>query len=200
MSVEFSAFMTQDTHQQQTAAAVTQNSFKYMDTYSYSSSDDGCIDPRAKVEMLYSNKYIPVQLCNLQLGDILREGKIKWILHIYDLNHGNPFLIYNELTGSHPVQDPNENWIKAKRYPNANIQQIESVVYDIVMENLTASSIKVNGINTAVAVFPIPGMIHPYWGWEKVRENLCARYPDGGFVDIQAKNFKYTNGLVSSLF
>jgi hypothetical protein len=58
----------------------------------------------------------------------------------------------------------------------------------------------VNGIETAVVGFPVPGMIHPYWGSNRVVDDVHKKYPNGGFVDVDARLFGYTDGLVSSLF
>ena len=59
---------------------------------------------------------------------------------------------------------------------------------------------KVNGIEAAVLGFPVPGMVHPYYGnREKIVSEIEVRCPDGGFVDVDARQFKFSSGLVSSL-
>jgi len=74
-------------------------------------------------------------------------------------------------------------------------------VYDVILEDPSVPSMKVNGIDVAVAGYPVPGMVHPYWGSPRVVEDVQSRHPDGGFVDVDASNFQYTaDGLISSLF
>jgi len=199
-SIEFVAFMKPVEHQAAASvasSAVVQQSYQSADTYSYSSSDnDGCIEPDAKITMRDGTTK---KMCDVRPGDLLETGsRIKWIIRISNLNHGNLIPLYNGLTGSHPVY--HKGWTKAKYYPDAKITYTTGIVYDVILEDPKVSSMEVNGINAAVVGFPIPNMIHPYWGSSKVVEDVQSRYPDGGFVDIDAKQFGFTNGLVSSLF
>ena len=104
------------------------------------------------------------------------------------------------MTGSHPVYNSNKGWIKAKYYPGAKIVYTTDTVYDVILDDATIGSMKVNGIDVAVVGFPVPDMVHPYWGSREIVDDVKLRYPDGGFVDVDARKFKFTNGLVSSLF
>lgn len=199
--VKFVSFMTQGIQQavvSAASAAVVQKTFQYVDTYSYtSSSDDGCIGPDAEIIL---DDYSTILMKNLKPDMILEDGKVKWIIRISNLNHGNPITLYNGVTGSHPVYDGKE-WIKAKYYPNAEVTQTTDVVYDVILEDPNAAAIEVNGFVVAAVVgYPVPGMVHPYWGSNKVLDEVRDRYPNGGFVDVDAKNFTFTNGIVSSLW
>lgn len=200
MSVEFVAFMTLGVQQRAAAATVVQKSFQYMDTYSYSSSDDGCIGPDAVIHVKYHGKLVPSPMEYVIPGAHLAQGQIKWIIRISNLNHGNPIPLYNGLTGSHPVQLANGIWTKARYYPDAHVTTTTDIVYDVILDDPSVGSMTVNGIDAAVVGYPVPEMVHPYWGSQKVVEDVKARYPEGGFVDVDAKQFKFTNGVVSSLF
>jgi hypothetical protein len=199
MTVDFVAFMTQDSQQAIAAATVTQKSFQYMDSYSYSPSDDGCIGPDALIQVLQCG-FATIPMKKVEPWASLEQGRIKWILRIKNLNHGNPIVLYNGLTPSHPVQLQDGTWTKAKYYPDAKVTQTTDIVYDVILEDSTVGSMKVDGVDAAVVGYPVPGMVHPYWGSQKVIEDVQSRYPDGGFVDVDAEQFQFTNGLVSSLF
>lgn len=215
-SIPFVAFMAPEQDRErasQASAGLINRAVSYSDSYSsytYSSSDDGCIGPDAQINIFYDNKSFPRTMKAIVPGDII-EGpsgekcKIKYIICVHNLNHGNPILLYNGLTGSHPVQDIFGNWIKAKHQENAIITLLsgQGVVYDVILEDPNVGSMRVNGIGAAVVGYPVPGMVHPYWGSRRVVEDVmtCSSAgPNGGFVNVDAKEFGYTNGLVSSLF
>jgi uncharacterized protein YegL len=204
-NVEFVSFMTVGSQQaavSAAASAVVQRAIQYVDTYtpSYSSSDDGCIGPDEKITVRWGNYFTTIPMKEIMPDTNLGRSRIKWIIRIRDLNHGNEIPLYNGLTPSHPVRGPDGRWIKAKHYPGAKMTQSTDIVYDVILDDPTVGSMKVNGIDVAVVGHPVPGMVHPYWGSQKVVEDVRSRYPDGGFVDVDAKQFQFTNGLVSSLF
>jgi hypothetical protein len=176
-------------------SAVVQQSFQSEDTY-YSSSDDGCIGSDAQI--VIKRGTIPMK--DVMPGDFSDESKIKWIIRVSNLNHGNPITLYNGLTGSHPVHHTSEGWIKAKYYPGAKVTLTSDIVYDVILEHKNVNSMKVNGIYAAVVGYPIKNMVHPYWGSNKVLDDVQLKYPNGGFVDVDAKQFQFMDGLVSSLF
>ncbi len=194
--IKFVSFMTSGAQREivsAAASAVVQQSFQTADTYYSSSDNDGCIGPDALVDGVPMKDVLPGN--RLNSGDL-----IKYIIRVRNLNRGNPITLYNGMTGSHPVQDRDGNWIKAKYYPHAEVTYTTNVVYDVILEDPMASSMRVNDIAVAVAGYPVPEMIHPYWGTSKILDDVKKRYPDGGFVDVDGKDFQFTNGVVSSLF
>lgn len=198
-NIEYVAF-TQPAHvRNQTSAESTAKitkTIKYVDTYSGSSSmDDGCISPDAVITMKDGVKLMK----DLKVGDITSTGTVKWIICITDLNGGMPFEMYNGLSKNHPVCIDGY-WIPASKQLNSHIFTTTDVVYDIVLEETNVDHILVNNIKVAAVGYPIPGMIHPYWGSNKVIEDLETHYPGDGYVSVNSSNFKYKNGLLVSLF
>lgn len=199
--IEFVAFMASEEQRDaasQYAAQFVSQSMTYIDSYHPSSTDEGCIGPDEMVLVRQGMYWIEKKMEDVKPGEYLLSGKIKWIIRVANLNNGNPIPLYNGVTGSHPVYNGKE-WIKAK-HQVARVAYTRDVVYDVVMEDPTIGSMKVNDIQVAVVGFAVPNMVHPYWGTQKVIDDIRMRYPDGGFVDVDARNFKYTNGTVSSLF
>lgn len=211
IGIPFVSFMTRSSVAARAAASASASSsvnasFRYVDSYPSSSSDDGCIGPNELVAVRTCGLYVPTPMKQVVPGDDVLVGsgsftKIKWIIRISNLNtEGEPVQLINGLTRSHPIR-ANGRWIKAGAHPDrAVITTTMDRVYDVILEDPSIPSIKVNGIDAAVAGYPIPGMMHPYWGSRKVVEDVYLRYPDGGFVDVDATHFKHKNGLVSSLF
>lgn len=215
MDVPFVAYMTRHSEAARAAASASASvsvasSYRYVDSYpSSSASDEGCIGADELVSV-YKHGFasaVPIQIPmkHVMPGDVLdyQNSKAKWIIRISNLNNGKPVALHNGLTRSHPVC-VNGHWINAADYqPAAATSKMTFTtgrVYDVILDNLDAASMKVNGIDVAVAGYPVPGMVHPYWGSQKVIQDVQARYPDGGFVDVDAAHFQHTDGLVSSLF
>lgn len=144
--------------------------------------------------------YNTVEMRNLKIGDETSTGIVKWIIKISNLNYENEFPMYNGLTRKHPICE-DDVWKYAENSnKNMTISNNIDVVYDIVLSDPNVSHIVVNGTKTAVVGYPIPGMIHPYWGNEKVLIDLEQHCPGGGIVEVDAKNFKRENGHVNSIF
>jgi hypothetical protein len=204
--VPFVAFTAPAPHRavmSQAASQHVQRSFGYQDSYDSSAGSEGCIGPDALISTLtHGIKEIPMK--EAKIGDSISDTKIKWIIRIANLNRGNPIPLYNGLTSYHPVQSKETEYtlfIKAKDQKSAVFTTTQDIVYDIILEDPKVHSMKVNGVYAAVVGYPIPGMVHPYWGSSKVLENVSKRYPDGGFVDVDASRFRYDDlGLVSSIF
>lgn len=191
--------------QTQAAAAsqkLVQQAFSYTnyaDTcYSYSSpGDDGCIGPDADVHCQNG----VVKMRDLVPGDRLASGsRVKWIIRVKNLYCGNPFPLYNGLTGSHPVKC-GDVWMPAKCVPGAQVTLVNETVYDVILDDLSQDSMDVNSVKAAVVGYPVPGMVHPYWGSARAVDDVKSRLPDGGVIEVDAANFKYdAAGLVSSIF
>ena len=184
---------------QQSRARVTKT-IQYVDTYrssSYSDDNDGCIEGNAIISLKNGTKLMK----DLQPGDELVEGKVKWIIQIKNLNQGKSFNTYNGLTKSHPVCE-NGVWKPAEKYSNAlvKIMRGDDIVYDVVLDDRKVGHMLVNGIQTAVVGYPVPGMVHPYWGSSKILCDIEQRCPGGGVVNVDGRNFTITNGLVSNIF
>lgn len=161
--------------------------------YSYSSLDDACIGPEALVTVRRGN-WVTVPMKEVMPGDIIEDGKIKWIIRVSNLNRDKPIPLYNGVTVTHPVRGRDGRWI------DVSMTHTNVIVYNVVMEDRSAGSIKVDGFEVAVVGYPVPGMVHSYWDSRRVIEDIQARYPEGGFVDVDAKKFQHTNGLVSGIF
>ena len=185
---------------QQSRARVKQT-IRYVDNYRSTSScddNDGCITGESIVDL---KNGLVTQMKNIRIGEQLEGGTVKWIIRIKNLNNGKPFKAYNGLTRSHPVQE-NGVWKPASKLTGAKVTEVagNEIVYDVVLAERDAPNIIVNGLKTAVVGYPVPGMVHPYWGSNKVLDDLERVCPGGGFVDVDGKNFKETDGLVSSIF
>lgn len=189
------------------ATRVTQ-SFRYTDSYndscssynSYSASDDGCIGPDALIPIKRDNVEIVVPMRDIFPGDYVGGSRIKWILVLHNLCNNNSFSLYNGVTGSHPVKYKNM-WMKAKNVPDAKVEIIKGIVYDVIVEDRNQDSMLVNGNPVAVVGYPVPGMVHPYWGSNLILDDVVKHCPDGGFIHIDTINFKYDEtGAVSSIF
>jgi hypothetical protein len=159
---------------------------KYVDCYSTSTDDDGCIDENALIQMKMGSKKVK----DLKIFDEVSTGIVKWIIKIY-----------NGLTKNHPVYI-NDQWIPAKQLPNAiiTVNTVKDVVYDIVLSSQDISHVIINDINTAVVGYPIPGMIHPYWGSNIIIEQLKEIAPNGGLVEVNGKDFIKRNGIIENIF
>jgi len=216
--VPFVAYMTRSSPAARasasaSASSVVMRSFSYVDSYTSSGgSDEGCIGADEMVGV-YKHGFgfaaVPIPMKHVMPGDVVGIGfaRVKWIIRISNLggSNGKPVTLHNGLTASHPVC-ANGHWIKAANHESGtaaktNVTTTTDKVYDVILDDPSVPWIKVNGLNVAVAGYPVPGMVHPYWGSQRVVEDVQSRYPDGGFVDVDASDFQYTDdGLVSSLF
>src|SRR3954465_4785530 len=100
------------------------------------------------------------------------------MLCLNNLNKGNPIGLYDGVTSSHPVYDFVKGWVKARNASFRSKTFTASVVYDVILEDPAVNSMEVEGVDVAVAGYPIPGMIHPYWGSGRVVDDVRSRYPD----------------------
>ena len=178
--------------------------YSYDNSWS-SSMDDGCIDPEAMVEM---RDHSCKEMQKIKVGDELRVGKVQYILRVH---FRSDVVLYCGLTGSHPMLSDYMNerhfvverkWGRMKNiYLPKHLMKTCSggcVLYDVVTEGRMAMI--VNNHTVATLGMACDPLNHPYYGTEKVVEEIAARAVDG-IVDAYEEDFRYDpNGFISTIF
>ncbi len=187
--VKFVAFI--DKSKQEEASRIVSQATSYVVNNSYGSSgDDGCIGPDELVTVQRMGKECCVSMKDVKLTDSINGVKIKWIIQVHNLEHGNPITLYNGLSVNHPVKlggsGQSPEWIPASQVPNVTTSIVpgDTILYDVVLEDQSVPFMYVNGQQAALVGYPVPGMIHPYWGTNAVINDMESKCPGGGIVDI----------------
>lgn len=204
--IQFHAFMCEGNEEEAVAASVSAASmmsqaFSFSDCYLPAPGEhDGCIAGDASIYIVKDDKKTKIQVKDLKTGDTCENGaRVKWIVKIHHLCNGGPVTLYNGFTPSHPVLYKH-HWIRAIDYPNAVKSTTTDPVFDIALNTPLHGHVTVNDINCAVLGYPVPGFVHPYYGSNRIIEHLQSRCPDGGIVTVDARDFSFSNGLVSNIF
>ena len=171
-------------------------------TYVSSSDNDGCIAPDAVVTT--PDKLTTMNL--LKPGDLVATDlkgnydEILYIVKIENLCGTEPIKTYNGLTPHHPVH-LKDSWIFAEdacEQEQARYYPADTVVYDVVLK--TSGTMVVNGCVVACLGYPVPNLVHPYYGTEKVVKEIAERATNG-IVTTKGSNILHdAQGLVVTLF
>lgn len=187
--------------------------------YTYDDNDnDGCIVANTWVQ---TGPTTYRQAFALSVGDLIRVDETSYqpithIVVIEDLGRGKFVMTYNGLTPSHPVQMPDGSWGLARDYPLTKVAHTMDTLYDFVTAGSTGKmyirppleGFWETGKYVDMAQPPIVcatlgvsqvGVEHPYYGTQKVIDDIKSKVGETGVLHVQGKDIRKVNDVVVSI-